>query len=52
MQQKYVNNSLVELLPPDCPTGRGLKGHFPYDPSSTILYQAAIDHLHTPMGTS
>jgi hypothetical protein len=36
MQQKYIKNSLVELLPPECTIGRGLKGHFPYDPSSTL----------------
>jgi hypothetical protein len=52
MEQKYVNNSPVVLLPPECTTCRGLKGHFPYDPSSTLSYQTAVDHLHAPVGIS
>jgi hypothetical protein len=35
-----------------CTTYQGLKGHFSYDPSSTLSYQAAVDHLHAPVGTS
>jgi hypothetical protein len=33
---KVHKNSQVELMPPECTTGQGLKGHFPYDPSSTL----------------
>jgi hypothetical protein len=36
MQQKYIKNSPVELQPPECTIGQGLKGHFPCDPSSTL----------------
>jgi hypothetical protein len=49
---KYVKNSPVKLLPPECTTYRGLKGHFPYDPSSTLSYEAAIGQFHTLVGTS
>jgi hypothetical protein len=52
MQQKYVKNSTVEILPLECTTYRGLKGHFPCDPSSTFSYQAAVGHFHTPVGMS
>jgi hypothetical protein len=52
MQQKYVKNSPVEILPLECTTYQGLKGHFPYDPSSTLSYQVAVGHFHTPVGTS
>jgi hypothetical protein len=49
---KVVNNSPVELLPLECTTCRGLKGHFPYDPSSTLSYQMTVNHLHAHVGTN
>jgi hypothetical protein len=50
--KKYVDNSPIELLPPECTTCQGLKGHFSCDPSSTLSYQAVVDYLHAPMGMS
>jgi hypothetical protein len=40
------------LLPLECTTCWGLKGHFPYDSSSTLSYQAAVGHLHGLVGMS
>jgi hypothetical protein len=36
MQQKYIKNAPVELVPLECTTSQRLKGHFPCDPSSTL----------------
>jgi hypothetical protein len=44
MQQKYVKNSTVEILPLECTTYRGLKGHFPCDPLPHF-------HIRPPLAT-
>jgi hypothetical protein len=51
-QQKYVTNPPVELLPPESQPVGGLKGHFPYDLSSILSYQAVVGHLYTLVGMS
>jgi hypothetical protein len=52
IQLQNVNNSPVELSPPECTTTQVVKGPLTYGLSSTLEYQPVGDQSLFPVDTS